>query len=415
VRVLKQHDLALLTVTAPPNITPLRVGTTPPGPGAKLVAWGYPVAVRGLLDTELRRRATSGTLDDLVNNSIRQQITAAGMPDPQSAVLFLEGGHLLPGHSGAPLINASDEVAGIADGGLERGAVEISWAIPADRLQDLAGSTEPIPAAGTNADVLFAADLVDATDLTSFDTGAETTDTAVPVRRAEVAPNTSSFACGNASFVKVRTRSFSELIETADDVAGLQQLVISSGNMLQPNDQYDVYQDIETGATVVTPAGLSMRSSHGFCVVDVNGTALQQVIRVATAPTPTAVQKQSVQYENDIVSVTGGSWVADPAWTYLAPFVRRDSAVVRRKGNVQMSASPAGLVPSKYAFESLSAKGGFFLGVTALRNNLSPQVMQLQQMCVMGAPDPNCAAVLNEIRLLARMNIATHLSTFPVT
>lgn len=40
---------------------------------------------------------------------------------------------------------------------------------------------------------------------------------------------------------------------------------------------------------------------------------------------------------------------------------------------------------------------------------------RLQQACAMGAPDPNCPAALRALKLMVQMNVATHLSTFPVS
>ncbi len=50
-------------------------------------------------------------------------------PDLQIRVLFAEA-HFVPGHSGAPVLNAQDQVIGIVDGGLKEGYIGKSWLIP---------------------------------------------------------------------------------------------------------------------------------------------------------------------------------------------------------------------------------------------------------------------------------------------
>lgn len=414
VRVLRDEDLALLSVSGAPSVAALTEAAAQPGPGATMVAWGYPVAVRGLLDTELHRRRSTGRLDDLLNDSVRKQVQAVGMPSLQARVLMLEGGHLLPGHSGAPLMDDNDQVVGIADGGLERGAIEISWAIPATQLAALAASTEDPTSTVARSDALFAADVVDASALASFDVDVTREDSSI----AALVFATTAFSCGSATFAKVRTRAFADLYQTADDLRGLMQIMAVSGNLLQPTDQFDIYQDMGSGATVVTPAGSVMRTGGGFCIIDVLGAPpqvqLQQLIRVAPAATPMAVQNESLRYESDLTSALGAGWQLDPAWTYMAAIPRPDGGIVRRKGNVQMMMTAYGPVPVRYAFETLAAKGGYFLGVTALRYDATPQHNQLQQICLLNASDPRCAAALEELHMLVLLNVATHLSTFPI-
>lgn len=64
------------------------------------------------------------TLYDLFNRAKKR-----GSPQLKVDVLSIEG-HILPGHSGAPIFNGEDKVVGVANGGLEKGHSEIVWAIP---------------------------------------------------------------------------------------------------------------------------------------------------------------------------------------------------------------------------------------------------------------------------------------------
>jgi hypothetical protein len=51
--------------------------------------------------------------------------------------LFRYNGNLLPSNSGAPIFNKQGKLVGIGNGGLEKGTVNISWAIPAKYISEL--------------------------------------------------------------------------------------------------------------------------------------------------------------------------------------------------------------------------------------------------------------------------------------
>lgn len=68
-------------------------------------------------------------LSELIPPSMAAAFNKRNSPSPTSDVLYLEG-NLVPGHSGAPLLDENNTVYGIIDGGLRGGAAGISWAIP---------------------------------------------------------------------------------------------------------------------------------------------------------------------------------------------------------------------------------------------------------------------------------------------
>jgi S1-C subfamily serine protease len=408
VQVLPAHDLALLTVNTPLSVKPFVLAPTPPSAGAQLVAWGYPVAVRGLLDTGLRRRETAGQLKSLLNDRLRLEVAAAGMPALESEIMLLDGGHLLPGHSGGPIVDEAGNVVAVADGGLEQGATEISWAVPALRVAQLASSTQTVPSTGHSVGALFSAEV-------GADSVAPGQPAPNPSGRANL-DNPPGLKCGAGVLTKVRTRPFAELYQSADDQLGLQQLVMSSGQLLQPNDSFDVYQDLKTGATVVVPGASPVRETAGVCVADVHGTALQLVIElIATAPNPLQIDQAASLYESHISQRLGTGWQIDPAWTYVSPMSRFDGLVVRRKAQVQSAMNNYGMQQTvRYAFETLASRGSLLLGVVGVRHDVSPGRLQMQQACAAGVRLPACGDILQELRRLAQMNVATHLSTFPI-
>ena len=59
----------------------------------------------------------------------RTQLATRKSPELLTQVLSIEG-HLLPGHSGAPVLDGQGKLVGVGNGGLEGGHAEISWAIP---------------------------------------------------------------------------------------------------------------------------------------------------------------------------------------------------------------------------------------------------------------------------------------------
>jgi hypothetical protein len=408
-RTLKKNDLALLTVESPVAVKPIGTATTPPSPGESITAWGYPLAVRGLIDTQFRRRATQGTLRDLLTDQLRQEVSAAGMPDLGAEVILLDGGHLLPGHSGAPLVNTAGEVVAIADGGLERGAVQVNWATPAARLGELATSAEKPATNTTLVAQLFSAEVVANDDISTFDAS-------LPKSKSpEPAPTRTAYACGAATLVKTRSRSLSELAQSADDQLGLQQLLKASVGFVQDSDRFDVYQEIRTGATVVVPEGASFSQVSGLCVSRTTSADVRQLISIVSAATPLDIQITSVAYEQQLINFLGpGAWQVDPAWSYFAPLVRFDGLIARRKGTARVVPSQLGFVPDTYVFETLGAKGGLFMGVAAVRTGIAPNEFQQQSQCMAMPNLAGCGPIRIRMRAHALANIATHLSTFPV-
>lgn len=405
-RILQAADLALLVVEEPLPVTPLRAASGVPGPSAALTAWGYPANVQRLIDTQFRRRETVGTLSQLLTTALRQEVQRVGMPDLNTDVLLLDNGSLLPGHSGAPLVDASGSVAAIADGGLERGAAQVSWAIPATRLADLARSTQrAFTGAGASVAELFSAELV------PVDTPTVTpTRPAAPDRPRPVAA-VASYQCGGATFVFARTRTLAQLRAGADDAQGLNQLVGGASGLVSENDRFDLYQELRSGATVVLPSGarVSALPGDGTCVAEV-GTGLQMLFHAAAAPTPRDAQNARVAFEQRMTARLGGGWQIDPRWTYAAPVTRFDGLNATRRASFQYA--PNGMVV-RTAFETLVTKAGLFMVVTNLRSGFTPDMLVTEQQC-MGFRAPGCEMPLAMARSIALANLATHLSTFPI-
>jgi len=92
---------------------------------------GYPYGINAQMTTQqINLRSTSSNrLQDLVPPNVNLQ--TRGSPAPNIDVISLEA-HLVPGHSGAPVLNGKNQVIGIGDGGLGDG---FSWIIPWNDIQ----------------------------------------------------------------------------------------------------------------------------------------------------------------------------------------------------------------------------------------------------------------------------------------
>ncbi|MCB0109449.1 MAG: trypsin-like peptidase domain-containing protein [Caldilineaceae bacterium] len=94
---------------------------------------GYPLNVfrqKPTVDVKILERTELGNL--LTNDAILV-LEERMSPALDAKVLSIQT-HLIPGHSGAPLLNQANQVVAIGNGGLDAGRIEMGWAIPWDEL-----------------------------------------------------------------------------------------------------------------------------------------------------------------------------------------------------------------------------------------------------------------------------------------
>lgn len=102
--------------------------------GAKVTVWGHPLGVT-LKNTNLtvRRPPIELLRTFLTDPDLRERMLQRDSPSPKLGVLSLDG-ILLPGDSGAPILDDQGRVIGVANGGLQGGLGGLNWAIPIDSI-----------------------------------------------------------------------------------------------------------------------------------------------------------------------------------------------------------------------------------------------------------------------------------------
>ncbi|SDP81114.1 Trypsin-like peptidase domain-containing protein [Rhodoferax sp. OV413] len=384
-KVLKESDLVLLRLQTPQNRKPLALNLAPPAVKQSFDALGFPLNIAGYSSTEVKLRFGGNQLRTILPPKVLREIT--DYPSTSIEILNLEG-NLVPGLSGAPIMDAEGRVIGIVDGGLENGAVGISWGIPASHLQLLAQSNvSKLPGSTRNA-ALFAADL-----------------------QADVAPTQ---ALGAFGLTKLRSRTYQQLAATADDQLGLAQLT-QMFQMFNPNAfRYDIYQDLVSGATVVVPEGAQLAQQGNFIVVRTDDARMSMKIQLKSVSNPQQAIAQAQVFEQQLLEPGNGVAVLpDPAWTYLQAMQRFGVTTIRKAWNRAVYRNGM-LQTDRYYFETLATNGKSLLGVAAANNDSSYATNQMEVACMQGLADARCAALVRSRETWARMVLGVQFSSFPV-
>ncbi|MCB0589485.1 MAG: carbohydrate-binding protein [Phaeodactylibacter sp.] len=140
-------DLALVAVDIDRDIAFLASRKLQDIPGQPLKGTGYDLSrdqlqVVGYPDGVLIQRASpvSYHIDPLVglgvwHQEVRKMCEQRRSPNCGIKVLLVRGDPLIPGHSGAPLLNQNGQIVGVADGGLKGGLALLNWIIPYKDIQ----------------------------------------------------------------------------------------------------------------------------------------------------------------------------------------------------------------------------------------------------------------------------------------
>ncbi|MDZ7607156.1 MAG: serine protease [Cyclobacteriaceae bacterium] len=186
------------------------------------------------------------TLEFLVPPADLAKVKQGGIPHYQLDIIYIDGS-LLPGYSGSPVYDRSGNLVGIGDGGLEGGASNVSWVIPAKYLLDLENSTATTLPPGFEKTVLH------------FSAEAEVSYTSeTPEAIDELfADEYKSYNGGDFMFYYTKTRTLDELFNSSYDPGNISKIV----NEFQANRlfldynlmSYDIYEDANNGIVVAIP------------------------------------------------------------------------------------------------------------------------------------------------------------------
>jgi S1-C subfamily serine protease len=397
VKVYKEADLALLVLQGGGTLPTL----SEVAPTAVLQAdqdlhvVGFPFGSVQATGWELHLGFGGQTLGSLVSPSVLGDLKKYGSPDPTMNVLLVD--KLVPGLSGAPIMNDQGELVGIADGGLQGGAVGIDWALQHTYLTQLFSSNEnPSAAASLLSDAnhfSFDIDAIDGPDIT----------------------------CGDFVMKKIREVGLAEAMHGTDDPPGLQYLMTTLLGINDPSSfSFSVYQNLNSGAILVLPVDFVVVSNASGCTASMPNTDIKMTIELRSyQPTPGVADDSSPgvfsvrsQFETDVMSSPASVWTALSMFTYQAPIGRFDGFAVKRKGfakNITLTGES-----SESLFETVTIKRGTFMGVSADVVYSPAYSVKLLNACQVNATPPACSMAQATLHQWQSALLAVHLSTFAI-
>jgi hypothetical protein len=247
IKVYKEADLVLLKITRsaiplPTEVVPLTmddINFQRLEPDELIYTIGYPGAIlaSNLVLTKGwvqggKPETLAGFLAEIYVNRLRQH----GFPSVNLDIVFVRGS-LMPGYSGSPCVDSYGKLVGIGDGGLEDGALDRSWLIPAKFLKTLENSTNNTLPATMASKMHFCTALVN--DDSSF-------------------PD--SVASKDFEFWLKKNRSLQEMYETSANDENLIKILTQFQVMYDikvnaNNLRFDIYEDIKQGVVIAVPEG----------------------------------------------------------------------------------------------------------------------------------------------------------------
>lgn len=256
-KVLQKADLVLLELL--PGQAPVPAGVVPITSfsdqpikfGTEIYAIGYNSGAQGSSSRTLKKGFVDPeTLANLIPQKDKAALARIGFPTLDLNILYLEGS-LLPGYSGSPVFEPSGKLIGIGDGGLEKGASNVSWIIPAKYLTELEASTvRDLPPNFEQLAQLFSAKAtIDASvdDMVSLERQLAHSDMPKPIE-------SSGF-----EFYLTKNRSINEMVETSDDADNMLKFATEMQEFNVTLDyesmRFDIYEDINNGVVLAVPEG----------------------------------------------------------------------------------------------------------------------------------------------------------------
>lgn len=301
--VLPEADLVLLEVAHPfDNWQPLRrFNTSVPKYRSLLTVLGFDKGVQEMSVRELMTGyAKPEMLQQLLPSRAVNLMAESGIFSTKLPIYFLDSSLPL-GYSGAPVVDQDGELIGIANGGIENGAAQVSWIIPAANLIHLTRSQmRALPTALSMSSTLFSLDKIMPTQfyLSGIRYGSELIPLPEPIARSvikhrfwsvaesedhsQVSTDLSwslhQFTFHEVShrqlrFTRVKTRSFAQMLvssgqsESISRLRTLYQHVFGAYHIDYPNLLFDVYTDVLNGLNIVVPHGAELVVKGDYLLV----------------------------------------------------------------------------------------------------------------------------------------------------
>ena len=399
VRVLPNADLALLQVSQTLGQA-LTANTQRPAVDAELETLGYYLAVPTMSNKQLRVTFGSARLADMVPAETRQALEQSGTIDVNLDILRLDG-HLLPGHSGAPIFNLNGQVVGVGSGGLKSGAASVSWAVPASYLAALLVSQQ------RQANVMSSATLF-------ANATADPAPTSASPSAGATRPELIQVTCGGVQFIYTGVRSFSELIVGHEDLGSVQKLMVDFDLRADQVAQfhYHTFQPVDGGAAVAIPDWTSIRNSGQVCqAMDTSGRISVDFAGHLVQSYPQG-QLASQQFEYEFALRSARQWGISPEYSYISPYQRDDGLTVVRRTYAAINPQ----LLTSLAFEPLllhqpmRASYATFTGIIGVYWDFN---LQNIAYCEHRQSDPACAPYFSEAQNAAQMIFGVLLSTAP--
>jgi hypothetical protein len=391
-RVLKKADLALLTVSGLAPLPALQESSLALADDQDLWAWGFQEGGPTPSERKFQKLTGARTLGEFVNRDVASDIKQSGMPDLGIEIIYVSG--LVPGLSGAPILDAHGAVVGIGEGGLSGGSVGVNWATPQRYLNDLVHSTEDTTQ-------------VRVWNVHQFSFGRQLPSASQVVN------------CGGYSFTRMPSFILGNAVLGTDDPKGLQQLTGGfSVAGVGPGTIFDGYQELASGATVVLPQGSILSGGASGCSATFPGTPLKFTIeRRQYMPSPDLSGAISLRTQFDFATLSPSPayWQPNPPWTSPSVWPRWDGFAARR---VNWLATPVPGGPPDLngdgIFTTVAIKSGAFLGVSVHVPSGYLHTLQFFSNCVGNPALPGCPEEIQHAAKWGAAVIAVHLTTFPI-
>ncbi|MCF6440725.1 serine protease [Pseudoalteromonas luteoviolacea] len=280
-RILPEADLVLLEVANPPKgWLPLnQIKLTKPQYREHVTALGFHHGALAMSTRELLKGyAKPEVLKQFLPPYAVDTLTKTNIPDIELPIYYLDGS-LLPGFSGAPVFDGHGRLVGIGNGGLENGAANVSWVIPATNLITLIDSKlSVLPEKLISTSELFTLDKVatvqrqpkqqqrSIVNLPSLSSWLMATAHAGSDLKAdiELLPPLYSVKYQDFEFVKVKTRTLAELIlssATPNEFEHIEQLfksVYGDFTLDFSSLSFDIYSDAFYGIHIAVPSNAEL-------------------------------------------------------------------------------------------------------------------------------------------------------------